>query len=392
MHTQNSSDRQLSSVKELLIELDGMKERGLGAQQRIDLILKKGEDFADELNVQDAFELEQASQAKRIKQLELLANNLEAYRTQWKDAPVKKGVKEAATKLLEILRGFITTAQREERKAESEMLSTLWTWAPDVTDQWPWLAAPPKKLEKNPELEEVKELETKKSSGGKLDPELTEKELEAHQKVVEKIEENVKELAVKTNTEPDQLLESVRTLGDAVEKEAKKQSRTAKVKEKVSSAPDLFAGGFEVEDSGEIEVSSVKERLSPKKETHEVTSDLMRDAWTEALQEMTTHSWEFVKELSGLRDTTYAKVWKWEAGEDTAELEIRDRKSGDLSKGQVRHPGTLKIVTLSLRLLGSYKRHQEIMTDAEIEKMHLDPIPFIEKIRTVLPAGPSAGA
>jgi len=58
-----------------------------------------------------------------------------------------------------------------------------------------------------------------------------------------------------------------------------------------------------------------------------------------------------------------------------------DEKSGALTKGELRSPDSLKLVQLWVQKPdGTYHKHSETMTPDEVEKMNLDPIPFLKRM------------
>lgn len=362
-YTQNPSAH-LSTVQELLAELDRMKNKGLGAHERLEFILDQGSNFVEEFDFEDAFDLEHRAMNKRLELLENMDSTLRTHRAQWSGAPVGDEVKEAAGKLIGHLDVFVEKARARERKSEIEMLSSLWTWAPDVSHIWPGHHSRPKPkavevpeevkelLEKKSELYE--ELEAKESVGGRgwSGP--------AKEEALLPTEKGVKE----SREAPE-------------ETDSKLEPTTTSLKEKTVTwdGEDTRVVG---KVSGELKPDPIKKEDGP--------DHLKRDAWTEALREMTTDDWKFIKEMEGLTGDagTFGHVMLWRTSDGLeARLEIADRTSGKFSEGELRASASpKKIVTLWVETppKRGFKKHSETMTNDEVEKLHLDPVPFIKQL------------
>ena len=405
-HSQNSSAH-LSTVQELLTELDEMKNKGLSAQERLDFILDQGSNFVEEFSIEDAFDLEHRARSKRLEQLEELGSTLRTHTTQWKGAPVEDPVKEAADKLLGHLNVFVKKAEDRERKSEIEMLSALWEWAPDVSEIWPGHHSRPKPkaitipeevkelLEKKTELYD--ELKTKKPNtppgewiaqefeelerihGVNVQEELKKAEsLESEMSKTSSFKKAVPDINTKETANYPTLKEAMKDLPSPMQEPKSVEGRFPR-KSKITMPTE----GDEMKVVGKVTEMPVKPGDHVVKDPQADFSPLVRDAWTEALREMTTDDWSWQRTMKGITGErgTFGHVLLWTTPRLEARLEITDEKAGALSKGELRSPDSNKLVQLWVQKPdGTYKKYSEKMTPDEVEKVNLDPIPFLKRM------------
>lgn len=418
MHSQNSSTH-LSTVQELLNELDQMKNKGLSAQERLDFILDQGSNFVEEFSVEDAFDLEHRARSKRLEQLKELGSTLRTHTTQWEGAPVEEPVKEAAGKLLGHLNVFVKKAEDRERKSEIEMLSALWEWAPDVSEIWPGHHSRPRPkaipipeevkelLEKKTELyDELEAKKTKTPPGEWIAQDFEELERIHGVNVQEELcqqkcfqegaeEDNTDSLGVATSrcrprTQSTKETAHYPTLEEAMStmvtpvQEPKSVDGRFPRKSKIT----LPTEGDEMKVVGKVTEMPVKPGDHVVKDPQTDLSPLVRDAWTEALREMTTDDWSWQRTMKGMTGEkgNFGHVLLWTTSRLEARLEITDEKSGFLTKSEPRDHDSLKRVQLWVQKPdGTYYKHSETMTPDEVEKMNLDPIPFLKRMWYSLP-------
>ena len=159
MHTttESSSTSHLRSVRDLLAELDNMKNKGIGPRDRLEFILDGGATLVDVFNIEDAFDLEARAMNRRLESLGDIKSTLRQGQQQLRGAPVQEEMKEAAGRLLGHLDKFLEDALTRERKSEIEMLSQIWSWGPDISHIFPGLTSgrpKPKPLEIPAEIQE----------------------------------------------------------------------------------------------------------------------------------------------------------------------------------------------------------------------------------------------
>jgi len=408
-HTDNTnSSAHLSTVQELLTELDEMKNKGLSAQERLDFILDQGSNFVEEFSIEDAFDLEHRARTKRLEQLDELGSTLRTHQAQWRSAPMESPVKEAADKLLGHLDVFIKKGQDRERKSEIEMLSALWTWAPDVSDIWPGHHSRPKPktidipeevkelLEKKSELYDELETEKTATPPGEWIAQDFEKLKQMHGinvkeelKKAEALENEMAKTSSFKKTVPDIKLEeesrSYPSLNEAMKTMSSpvQQPKSVDGRFPLRSRITMPTEGEEMKVVGKVTDLPVKPGDREVKDFEAELGPLVRDAWTEALREMTTDDWSWQRSMKGMTGEkgNFGHVLLWTTPRLEARLEITDEKSGALTKGELRSPDSLKLVQLWVQKPdGTYHKHSETMTPDEVEKMNLDPIPFLKRM------------
>ena len=410
----------LSSVKELLSELDQMKNKGVGARDRLDFILEQGSNLIDEFDLQDAFDVEARARSKRLNQLNELSSVMTNAEHLWAGGPILDDVKEAASKLFTHLRRFLKDTLSREAKSEINMLSQIWESAPDIRWLYPWLTAwegpiyrphydnwlartsgreyPPAPVPEEPSAE-VKELAERKA---KLYEESTPKaELERITKHIElpTEEEQLKEmkklwpetpekdwaeLEQRHNAELERLNKNVLespspedTHLKASEQKADWEKETHDLdqgRSPIFKAKILREEGDAVGEGKVVGTVSKAKDFEPEKE-EDVVDHLLHDEWTVALRELTLDRWHFSKETVSLMGpvkrtneelTETARVLLWLVQTGEARLELTP-------KGDKTH--------VSLRILtdGKLRKHEEDMSSAGVKELHLNPIPFVKK-------------
>ena len=330
-NTQNSSVH-LSTVKELLAQLDLMKNEGIGAQKRLEYIIEHGKEVVPEFDFRDAFDLELEASGQRTTTLTRMDDTLSNLKDQWKSGPFRDVVKDAGQKLLDHLIKFISDAQTQERKTEMQLLSQLWEWAPCLQHLYPWLTEgkKPEPVKEKPEL----------------DPE-TKKLVEAKEKLEAELDEKLK---AELNKVADEELLPKKKAYELTEEIVEEQRVVAKVTASVEPVTTFVDG-----DEGEkIEMP----------EPEEPTDDqLLVKAWAEALREFTVVPWKF--RWHARSDSGIVKTWG--NGSDEARLEL------------LEVPTDVTRVTLRLYIKGKAMVHQETIPNIKVKELHEDPMDFVKK-------------
>lgn len=367
----------LARVKDLLAELDKMKTKGVGARERLEYILDGGISLIDKFDFQDAFDIEHRAMTKRLKLFGDMSSTLLQHQTQWAAAPVEEEVKEAAGQLLEHVEGFIKTAQKKERDAEIDMLSQLWEWGPDMSHMYYWLTSGrPKPIKTTPPAE-IKELEEKKAELYEEVREEVEVHPNHHDQVADEFVEanpgaSLDEFQEKLEETPLELDEVIDELATPNVKEVEEHFEVA-IEEAEQPSGKEFPVVSDRPEKLEKVVSKVNTPIVkelPKVQHIEQDDDsqLRNAAWTDALREMTAREWHFIKEMQGHIGYSGKKgtVLLWHANECEARLEL------------LEEPGNTE-VTLRILIRGRLRRTKTQLSQDELVRMHLDPLPFVKR-------------
>lgn len=401
----------LSSVKELLAELDQMKNKGIGARERLDFILDQGAELVEEgFDFEDAFDIEARVRVKRIDQLDELAKTMTLAKGFWADAPTKNDVKEAAMGLFRHLDRFIIDAKNIEVRSHIETLSQIWESAPDLRWLYPWLGGdgpiyrpsyggssvaqhegreyPTAPTPEEPSTD-VKEFAERKKQ---LYKEATPKaELSTEEEQVGKLkklwpevpEKDWNELEHKTelehNAELERLNKSVLESPSSEDTHLKASETKAdwdkKIRDFDQGRSPVFKATILREEGGTIgegevvgtvgkmgKMEKVK-AVEPEKE-EDVVDHILHDAWTTALRDLTLDDWRFTKERTWTEEGSVL-LWHLQTGE--ARLELSKLEDGRTN--------------ISLRILnnGEFWKHEEVLTPESIKELHLNPLPFVKK-------------
>jgi hypothetical protein len=376
MHTTESRPSHLRSVRELLAKLDDMKNTGVVAAERLEFILDSGSDLVDEFNIEDAFDLEARARTRRLESLGDMKTNLRQGQEQWRGAPLREDVKEAAGRLFGHLDRFLENALTKERKSEIEMLSQIWEWGPDISHLFPGLTSGRPKPEPLEIPAELQEFTQKKAA---LYEEVR-AEAEAHphhcpvpgpqpcpvpreeiDEVVDQfVEDNPGMTLTELNTklEDDELEES--ELEDVQEPgKSKYEENLEAAEEELKKAP-----------TKKFPFIKTTSPVSAQEEGTVVgTVSTKRDAWTSVLREMTADEWERVQERKGQNSpfATYKNsIMLWYANACEARLELQEEGDG------------LTLVNLRMLLRGRLHQLRERMTTDQVSRLHLDPMPFVK--------------
>lgn len=340
----------LASVQDLLTELDRMKTTGIGARERLDFMLARGSELVEEnaFDLEDAFDLEARVRVKRLDQLEHLAKAMTTAKGLWADAPIKDDVTKAAMGLFRHLDRFIIDAKNVEHRSHTETLSQIWVSDPDIRWLYPWLTAwtgpiyRPSWADNNgypvaPAAEEPSE-EVKEFAEAK---QKLYDETAADQTPVELPEPETKEMAKLFDLSPE---------------EAKKvEERIAEKMAEVKVDPNDIPAPKQIPD--EVVVGKVKKEAEPE------VDHIRRDAWTQALREMTLLNWNFDAEREWLAEGSEVIIWKTEDHEE-ARLELVQMSDST-------------IVTLRILTKDGLRKHEE--KRHSVKELHLDPLPFVKK-------------
>jgi hypothetical protein len=403
----------LSTVKDLLTELDQMKNKGIGARDRLDFILEHGAELMEEFDLQDAFDVEARARSKRMAQLNDLRSSMTNTEQLWGGGPLLDDVKEAATKLFSHLHRFLKDALSRERKSEIDMLAQVWEWAPDIRWLYPWLTAwkgpiyrpnyhvrgetahggmqyPTAPVPEEPS-EEVKELAQRKEAlykeatpkaeldriardielvseekkikeMRKLWPDVPEKywdELERNEALLER-EHNAELERLNNRVLESQSAEDIHR--EASETKAKWEKETRELDSRI---PAWKGKIIHQDEAGNLVVPKPKVEPTPEPEPEPV-DHILHDAWTTAFRELTLDDWQFTKEMPWHSGAVKGKVLLWHLQTGEARVEMNKTAGG---------------TTVSLRILkdGKLWKHEAELDDDEVKELHMNPIPFVKK-------------
>lgn len=355
-----STSAHLSSVKELLAALDKMKSKGIGARDRLDFILEQGSELVDDFDFNDAFDLELRAQTKRMRQLSELETVMRSARAQWEGGPFRENVKEAVGHLLDHLDKFRTDARHRETRVETEMLGSIWDWAPDIRWLYPWLTA-----WSGPIYRPDRDYGAARYSSYPVAPEgpvLEEpsKEVKELLELKDELYKEVKKKPEELETDEDQLEKLHNVELERLEKIHNAKLET--VKEQTPEAEPAPPRRFPIRRDDEPERARVVAKFEASPPELE-TDHIRRDAWMTALREATLEDWRFCSERPGSPTT----VLLWRAGKAEARLELIERPEG---------------MHVWLRMIdaeGHFKSHSHTMPFAEVQELHLDPSDFVKK-------------
>jgi len=121
-------------------------------------------------------------------------------------------------------------------------------------------------------------------------------------------------------------------------------------------------------------VSSVSERPKPVTDSQddEGPDHLRRDAWAEALRELTAEPWKFDRELHGRTGDQGLEG-------DVLHFTVVSPEVYSARLTVIPMPKGQQEVTLELQVKEKTQRRTELLTEDEAEKLHLDPTAFVKK-------------
>jgi len=383
--TESNTTSHLRSVRGLLAELDTMKNKGLGARERLEFILDGGADLVEEFDIEDAFDIEHRAMSRRLESLNDMKATLRQGQQQWRGGPVQEEVKEAAGRLLGHLDKFLNDAVNKEAKSEIEMLSQLWHWDPDISHIFPGLTSgrpKPKPLEIPAELPaELQEFTKKKAA---LYDEVK-AEVEAHphhqpapgwqecpvpEEEIDEIDEIVDQFVEDhPGTTLNQMTTDLESKGSSYSHQVPKVPTNLIVKE--DEPPKKFPL-IKPEYEPEMRIVSMvppRGHLAPA-DLPEEPDRLRQETWTAALREMTTDEWSFHRETNWSSPPVgrMASVLLWHADECEARLELTEMTDNHVK------------VNLRVLMRGRVRRRHEVLSLSNAVKLHLDPIHFVKRV------------
>ncbi|KPL02543.1 MAG: hypothetical protein AMK75_02605 [Planctomycetes bacterium SM23_65] len=306
----------LKKAQRVLETLDEMKEEGVGVQAQLDFLRqhiprlpKEEPPGTTPISVQLERQEEKQMQFNELK---------EAMRSvmEWWATPdlLPPPVQEVGTLLLKHLDDLREKAVKEVArhwKGEVELLSELWTSAPDISKLFPGLEQTSRKARQLP-------TETIPERPEPFDP-------------------------------PGQQELEIEQLSSSV----------------VSKKFPLVREGDPVLASTHRDHPHVKAVQEEESNVEEVAPPLLRDAWTEALREISCDSWAFLREMRV--DGGKILFWGLQTGETRLEL---------LSKGDQTQ------ITLRVLKDGKMWGHEETLSAKETQELHLDPSRFVKRALT----------
>jgi hypothetical protein len=336
-----------------------MKNQGIGARDRLEFILDGGSELVREFDIEDAFDIEHRAMSRRLESLDDMKTHLRHGQQQWSTGPVQEEVKEAAGRLLGHLDKFLNDALHREQKSEIEMLSQLWHWDPDISNLFPGLTSgrpKPKPIEIPRELQEF----TQKKAALYEEAQAEAEAHPHHQPVpgiqpppvpLEEIDEVVDQFVERN---PGSSLTELNT-----NLEAKKNVKEPKKYPLVKPEPES-----KVKIGSMVPVPGQVAPPLPEEPDH-----IRRDAWTDALREVTLNDWAFRRETNGHAGVEQrdASVLIWHANECEARLELTEMTDNHIK------------VNLRVLLQGRLHQRHEVLTVDHAAKLHLDPVRFVTK-------------
>lgn len=330
-------------AKHVLDTLSQMQEDGASTRAQFEFLrrqLPRDEEPEDELlSIEVRLERQEMARADLHYVKESIASTLAAWETS--DA-LPAETKEVGGRLLRALEKVRVEGEAEVRqhwKTETEMLSELWQSDPDVND---YFNSTPIRPPKDKPLVEDPDDDT-----SVLDcPDL-------------KKNERVKEPKKKSD---EKLVSKKAGLENLIKEEAPR-------KYPLKSPPvaeHLYESGKKV--------SSVSERPKPVTDSQEDEGPdhLRRDAWAEALRELTAEPWKFDRELHGRTGDQGLEG-------DVLHFTVVSPELYSARLTVIPMPKSQQEVTLELQVKKEMQRHTELLSKDEAEKLHLDPMAFVKK-------------
>lgn len=142
MNTEQSHSCGPRGREQLLEKLSSMKTEGVGVQDRLRYLAELPPlELRERFTLEDAFDAEREVLSSRLEQLAELDGTVRQLSSSWRGSPLEELELRAGAALLELLAELVKEAKRRELRSESELLSQVWTWAPDISGTWPWLTA-----------------------------------------------------------------------------------------------------------------------------------------------------------------------------------------------------------------------------------------------------------
>lgn len=118
-----------------------MKSQGAGVKERIDFLTAEGRRAHPDFTIEDAYDAERDVLSARLESITELDHAVRQLTSSWQGSPLGDDELEAGGALLEHLAELVKQAKSRELRSESELLSQVWTWGPDISGTWPWLTA-----------------------------------------------------------------------------------------------------------------------------------------------------------------------------------------------------------------------------------------------------------
>jgi hypothetical protein len=129
----------LRTVTDLLATLDRMRDEGHPARERLAYALDHAPDVGAAFDFEDAYAHEARESNRRLEKLDLVVKAITELKGTWADSPLDARAREAGLALMGHLDQVVESQRRHEQLTEREMLSSIWGWAPDLRELYPWL-------------------------------------------------------------------------------------------------------------------------------------------------------------------------------------------------------------------------------------------------------------
>lgn len=362
---------QVLKARQVLEELDEMRASGASTQAQFEFLRKKlpqNDDLEDDRTPIDV-RLERQEEARAgFRRVQEAMTNLMAT---WDGSTVlSTEIKEVGGRLLNTVDQMRRQAEDEASKnwkSEVEMLAELWPSDPDVSGHFdctpirpPRAPALGKLWVKEKETVELPEEEAGVKEAIKSD------DCERLEKLARGLHEKaIKEAAEKANEEA------------ATKSRLEAQDLDKKWHEEARALEKPSARRFAIKKDEPVPTEKVVGSVHPPAPAPEAKKDegpnhLRRDAWADALREMTALPWKFDRELHGRTG---------DQGLDGDVLHFMAPSTEIMSARLtiIPMPKGKQQVTLCLQMDGEGYHLTETLVEDEAEKLHLDPIPFVKK-------------
>ena len=159
--TTHTDTQNIHTVQTLLTKLDKLKKEGASPLERIQVIQEDGGRIIDDphFSMAEAFMFDRKHRSERQQKLCDISERVKHLKSLWDVGPFADDIEQAGTKLLSYLNEFVDRAERKERQAEIEELSSMWETAPDLSDYFGCTAITPERTKREAVARKKEELD-----------------------------------------------------------------------------------------------------------------------------------------------------------------------------------------------------------------------------------------
>ena len=159
--TTHTDTQNIHTVQTLLTKLDKLKKEGASPLERIQVIQEDGGRIIDDphFSMAEAFMFDRKHRSERQQKLCDISERVKHLKSLWDVGPFADDIEQAGTKLLSYLNEFVDRAERKERQAEIEELSSMWETAPDLSDYFGCMAITPERTKREAVARKKEELD-----------------------------------------------------------------------------------------------------------------------------------------------------------------------------------------------------------------------------------------